>query len=111
MNLLIRIIVNAIAVFVLANLLNGIYVEDTGATIVVAVVLILLNTFLKPLLVILTLPINLITLGLFTLVINALIVMLADRLIDGFAVEDFWWALLFGLILSIVNGIIDKSDD
>ncbi len=110
MKLLVRILVNAIAVFVLADLLTGISVRDFQATLIVAVVLIVLNTLLKPVLVILTLPINLITLGLFTLVINALIVMLADNIVNGFDVDSFWWALLFGLILSIVNGLIDSGD-
>ena len=93
----------AVAVLVTAYLLPGVYVEGLWASFVVAVVLSLANTFLKPLLVILTLPVNILSLGLFTLVINAFIVLLTDYLVAGFAVGGFWWALAFSVVLSLVS--------
>lgn len=110
MGLLIRIIINAIGVFLLAHFLPGISVDSNESILLVAIVLILLNTFVKPILKFLTFPITLITLGLFLLVINAFIVMLADHLIAGFRVENFWWALIFSIGLAIINALFDSSD-
>ncbi len=76
--------------------------------VIVALILGLLNAFLKPILVILTLPINLLTLGLFTLVINAALIMLASSFVEGFAVAGFWTALLFSLIVSLFNYLLSK---
>ena len=90
-----------------AYLLPGIILKGFFAALVVAVVLGFFNTILKPILVILTLPINILTLGLFTLVINAGIIMLTSNLVDGFSVASFWWALIFSLILSLVNTILN----
>lgn len=109
MNLIIRLLLNAIAVFVLANVLSGVQVDGYVSAIIVAVVLSILNLLVKPLLVILTLPITIITLGLFLIVINALIILLADKLIDGFAVVNFWWAILFSVLLSILQSFM-KTD-
>jgi putative membrane protein len=69
-----------------------------------------LNAILKPILVILTLPITLVTFGLFLFVINAAIILLADKFIDGFVVDGFWWALLFSLLLSIVSAVLYKEE-
>lgn len=71
-----------------------------------AVVLALLNTFVKPLLVLFTIPVTILTLGLFVFVLDALIILLADRLLKGFHVEGFWWALLFSIILSLVTQLL-----
>ena len=73
--------------------------------VIVAVVLSLLNLIVKPILVILTLPVTIVTLGLFLLIINAIIILLADKLIDGFAVGNIWWALIFSLLLSFLQSI------
>ena len=73
---------------------------------VAAIVLSLLNFIVKPILVILTLPVTIITFGLFLLMINAIIILLADKLIDGFAVDGIWWALLFSLLLSFLQSIL-----
>ncbi|WP_452599755.1 phage holin family protein [Pontimicrobium sp. MEBiC01747] len=113
MKLIIRLLLNAIAVVVLANVLKGVNVDSYTTAIIVAVVLSVLNLIVKPILVLLTLPITLVTLGLFLLVINALIILLADKLIDGFAVSNFWWAILFSILLSILQSIFHsflKSD-
>src|SRR5690554_5422878 len=106
MNLIIRILLTAVAVVLLAYILPGVDVSGFGAAIIVAVVLGLLNVFVKPILVILTLPITVVTLGLFLLVINAGIILLADNFIDGFTVTGFWVALLFSLLLSLLQSIL-----
>ena len=105
MKLILRILLTAIAVVILAEILPGVAVESYTTAIIVAVVLSLLNFLVKPVLVILTLPITLLTFGLFLLIINALIILLADRLIDGFAVNTIWWALAFSLLLTFLEGV------
>lgn len=106
MNLIIRLLLTAVAVIVLSKILPGVEVVNFTSAIIVAVVLALLNAILKPILVILTLPITIVTLGLFLLVINAGIILLADELLGGFAVNGFWIALLFSLLLSVLQSIL-----
>ena len=108
MNLILRLLINAFAVFVLAHFLRGVSVDGYVGAIIVAVVLSVLNLLVKPVLVILTLPITILTLGLFLLVINALIILLADKLIDGFAVNGIWTAILFSILLSILQSILQS---
>ncbi|MFP4847095.1 phage holin family protein [Winogradskyella sp. PE311] len=108
MNLIIRLLLNALAVFILAHVLNGVSVDGYVGAIIVAVVLSILNLLVKPFLVILTLPVTILTLGLFLLVINALIILLADKLIDGFGVSSFWSALLFSILLSILQSLLQS---
>ncbi len=110
MHLLLRLIVSTIAVLVTDLILPGVEAQDLLAGLLVAIVLALLNTFVKPLLLLLTLPVTVLTLGLFILVINAALVLLADHLIPGFQVDGFWWALLFSIILSIIQGILQRFD-
>lgn len=110
MNLLIRLIITTIAVLITDLLLRGVHTDDFVAGLLVAVVLGLLNTFLRPVLILLTLPVSVVTLGLFLLVINAGMVMLASRIVDGFHVEGWWWALAFSIILSIVQGFLQGLD-
>ncbi|TXE15436.1 phage holin family protein [Psychroserpens burtonensis] len=105
MNLLIRLIVTAGIVMFLAHFLPGAEVTGFVAALIVAIVLGLLNFIVKPILVILTIPITIVTLGLFLFVINACIIMLADNFIDGFGVNGFWIALLFSILLSICQSI------
>jgi len=95
-------IVSVVAILIAAYLVPGVHITLIGA-LVLAVVLGIFNIFLKPVLLILTLPITILTLGLFSLVINALLVMLADVLIPGFSIGGFWIALLFSVVVSIVN--------
>lgn len=108
MNLILRLLLNALAVFVIANILNGVTVDGYIGAIIVAIVLSILNLLVKPILVILTLPATIVTLGLFLLVINALIILLADKLIDGFGVSSFWTALLFSVLLSILQSLLQS---
>ncbi len=106
MNLIIKLLLNAVAVFILAHLLSGVNVDGYVGALIVAVVLSVLNLLVKPILVIFTLPATILTLGLFLLVINAVIILLADKLIDGFSVANFWWALIFSVLLSILQSIL-----
>jgi putative membrane protein len=106
--MLIRLLIQALAVFITAWLLSGVSVNDLYSALIVAVVLGIINTFVKPILAFLTLPISVITLGLFSFVLNALLILLVDHLVDGFAVANFWWAIIFGLVLSIVNWVLTK---
>ena len=110
MRILIHWFLRALAIMITAYLLPGIVLKSFFVALVVAVVLGVFNTILKPILVILTLPINILTLGLFTLVINAGLIMLTSKIVDGFRVKGFWWALLFSLILSIVNAILHNLE-
>ncbi|MFA6408283.1 MAG: phage holin family protein [Candidatus Paceibacterota bacterium] len=94
----------ALSIGIAAYLVPGVHVTLIG-TLIAAVVLGALNLFIRPILLILTLPINILTLGLFSLVINALLVMLASWLVPGFFVAGFWTALLFALVLAIINWV------
>ena len=106
MNYILRLLLSALAVVVLASILPGVSVESYWIAVLVAVVLSVLNLFVKPLLVILTLPVTLLTLGLFLLVINAVIILLASNLVSGFAVDGFWTALLFSHLLSLLQALL-----
>ncbi|WP_421878244.1 phage holin family protein [Marinoscillum sp.] len=106
MNFLIRLLLSALAVVIASYLLPGVEVDGFFAAIIIAVVLSLLNFVVKPILVILTIPLTVVTLGLFLLVINALIILMADSIIPGFYVDGFWWALLFSLVMSLTNALL-----
>lgn len=105
---ILRFLLSGLAVLVASYLLPGVHVEHFGYALLVAAVLAIVNFLVKPVLVILTIPITILTLGLFLLVINALIILLVDSLTPGFTVEGFWWALAFSLILSIVNSLFSS---
>lgn len=106
MNIFLRWLIASVAVVITSYLLPGVEVENFFVALVTAVVIGMINLFIRPVLLILTLPINVFTLGLFTLVINALLIMLASAIVPGFVVASFWWALLFSLILSLVNAVL-----
>ena len=108
MNFIIRLLVTAVVAYGLSTLLSGVHIADFKTAFIFAMVLALLNLIVKPLLVILTLPITLLTLGIFLFVINALIIMLADRFIDGIKIDGFIWALVFSLILSVVTSLLNS---
>jgi putative membrane protein len=108
MKLLIRILITSGLVLLIANFMPGVQVANFTTALIVAVVLGLLNVFIKPILVILTLPFTIVTLGLFLLVINAIIILLCDNIVGGFGVASFWTALFFSLILSILQSIMYK---
>jgi putative membrane protein len=102
----VRWMVSTVAILCAAYLLEGIYVTGVFSAFFGAVVLAILNAFLRPLLILLTLPINILTLGLFTTIINAFILKMASGLIPGFYVQGFWTALWGALIISLVNGFM-----
>lgn len=103
MGFLINWLVSGLAIVIAAYLLPGIRLTGFFAALVTALVLGLINAVIKPLLLLLTLPINIMTLGLFTLVINALLILLTAKIVPGFQVDGFWWALAFSVVLALVN--------
>ncbi|MFO7998505.1 MAG: phage holin family protein [Bacteroidales bacterium] len=107
MNFLFKVLISTFAVFISAYLLRGVSVEPFSTAIVVAFVLAVLNALLKPFLIILTIPVTVMSLGLFLLVINAFIIQLAAYIVSGFHVANFWWALLFSIILSVVTWVLE----
>lgn len=110
MKLLIRLALSTLAVLVADQLLRGVEIVDWRYGIVVAIVLGLVNTFLRPLLILLTLPVTFLSLGLFILVINAAMVMLVDHWLDSFRVDGFWWALGFSLMQWAVQGFLNALE-
>lgn len=111
MNLLIRLLINAVAVVICAYFIPGVVVDGFLSALWVAVVLAILNTFLKPILMLLSLPINIITFGLFTIIVNTVIILLTDYLVPGLTIETFWLAVLFSIVLAIVSGILNTFTD
>src|SRR5690554_2870620 len=101
MKLIVKLLLTALAVVVLAKILPGVAVEGYGSAVIVAIVIALLRLIVKPILVVLTLPITIVTFGLFLLIINAIIILLAGYFVDSFDVTTIWWALLFSLLLSV----------
>ena len=108
MELILVWILNAVALLVVAYILPGITVASFGSALIAALVLGLLNTLVKPLLILLTLPITIVTLGLFLLVLNALVFWFAGSLLKGFQVSGFWWALLGAFVYSLVSGLLSR---
>ena len=114
MNFLIRLIISTLAVLITSYLLPGVHVENFMTAVIVAVVLGFLNTLIKPLLILLSLPAVVFTFGLFLIVINTLIIMLADKLVDGFSIGGFRRALLFGIVIWVVTSVLNaikKKDE
>ncbi|MEL7004052.1 MAG: phage holin family protein [Bacteroidota bacterium] len=114
MNFIIKLILSALAIAVTSLLLPGVHVHNFFDALLVAAVLTLLNQIVKPILIILTIPITVLTLGLFLLVINAILILITSSLIDGFMVDGFWWALLFSILTTIIASIfqsISKKSD
>jgi putative membrane protein len=111
MNYIIKILLTAIAVFVIANILPGVSIESYFTSIIVAVIIGLLDSLVKPILIILTIPITIITLGLFLFIINALIILIADYFISGFGVGNIIWAAIFSILVSLLQSILYKILD
>ena len=109
MNIILRIIISAVVAFALSYVLSGVHIQSFVTALILAIVLGLLNLIVKPILIILTLPITIFTFGLFLFVINALIILLAAKFVNGFRVDGFWWALLFSLLLSILTSFLYKK--
>ena len=111
MNYIFKTLLTALAVLVIAKILPGVQVDDYGTAIWVAVVIGLLFMILKPILVILTLPVTILTLGLFLFVINAALILMANSWVDGFGVSGFWTAMLFSILLSLFESVLHKLLD
>lgn len=99
-------LLNSVAVFATAKVLPGVEIKNFWSAIIVAALLAIVNTFLNPILQLISLPVTIITLGLFALVINTLMVMLVDALVEGFSIKNFWWAFIFGIVMSLISGIL-----
>jgi putative membrane protein len=108
MNFIIKLLITAAIAYGLSSILTGVHIEDYKTAIIFALVLAVLNLIVKPILIILTLPITIITLGLFLFVINALIIIIADKFIDGIKIDGFFWALIFSLVLSILSSAVNS---
>jgi len=108
---LVKILIGGISVLIAEYLLPGIHIDSFGTGFILAAVIILINLTIKPILILLTLPITIVTLGLFLLVINAAMLLLAEEIIPGFQVDGFWWALLFAVVLSIINSLFGNRLD
>jgi putative membrane protein len=109
MRFLLRILITAVVAFGLSYILSGIRIDGFGTALVLAIVLAILNAIIKPILIILTFPITLISFGLFLFVINACMILLASKFVRGFVVDGFWWALLFSLLLSVLTSFLYRE--
>lgn len=108
MNTLIRLTLSAIAVLICAYILPGAHVDGFLTALVVAGVLAVANILLKPLLIILTIPITILTFGLFLLFINTIMILIVSSLVPGFEIDGFWWAFAFSIILSLINSVFEE---
>ncbi|MRI63013.1 phage holin family protein [Ornithobacterium rhinotracheale] len=108
MNLIINLLVTSVVAYFLANNLSGVQIDSYWTAIIFSIVLGLLSITVKPILSLLSLPLTVLTLGLFLLVINAVIILLCSTIISGFSVDGFWWAMLFSLILSVLTAFINS---
>ncbi len=108
MNLIIRLLITAIVAYLLTKILPGVHFEGFTTAIIFAIVLGVLNVIVKPILSLFGLPLTIITLGFFALVINALIILIADYFIDSMEVNGFWWAFLFSILLSIITSLANS---
>ena len=107
MIILVKILLNALALFAAAFLLRpNVQVKDFGRALILAIVLALLNGTIGAFLKTISLPLNILTLGFFSFVINALMIVIADYFMKGFQVRGFWWALVLAVLLSVFNSVL-----
>lgn len=111
MQILLYILISSITIFIAAQILPGVHLASYATAVIVAVVLGIVNSIIRPILLILTLPINILTLGLFTFVIMGAMVMLTSAIVPGFKVDSFWWAMGFAIALWIINSFLSKIED
>lgn len=110
MRFILRMLITAVVAYGLSMVLNGVHIASFSTAIGFVLILGLLNAFVKPLLILLTLPITLFTLGLFLIVINVLIIYMAASFFHGVRIDGFFWALIFGILLSILSGALTKLE-
>lgn len=101
-------LLNSVSVYVTASLLRGVEIKSFWSAVFVAALLAIVNVFIKPILIILSLPITILTFGLFVWVINAFLIMLVDQMVRGFKVKSFGWALIFGFVMSVISWFLFK---
>ena len=101
-----NLLINTLSIFAVSYILSGIQVDTLVIALVLAIVMAVLNVTLKPLLILITIPLTIITFGLFLFVVNVLVLYAAEALIDGFTIAGFWWAIAFSLLVTFVNGIL-----
>jgi putative membrane protein len=106
MNIIVSWLINTLVIIVAAYIVPGVRVDNFVAALITALVLGIINAFIRPILLILTLPINILTLGLFTFVIMAFLVWLAAQIVPGFRVDNFGSALLFAIVVAVINGLL-----
>ena len=109
MNFILRLLVNALAVLITSYLIPGVQIQSPRWSVIIAAVLVLLNTIVRPIMIILTLPFTIFTFGLFILVINAVVILLTSKIVPGFIVESFWSALGFSIVLSIIQTVFEAT--
>lgn len=108
MKLILKLLIPVVAVLLAAYFLPGVFVENFGKAIVVAIILAILNNFVKPVLTLLTIPITIITLGLFLIILDALIILLASQIVDGFHVNGILWAVIFSVLMSVISTFLES---
>lgn len=107
MNFLLKVLITGLIAYLLQlYVLSGVHIDDIKTAALFALILAILNVIVKPVLVILTIPVTIFTLGLFLLVINAFMILAADYFLDGVKIDGFWWAFLFSILLSIGSSIL-----
>jgi putative membrane protein len=108
MDFLVKVVIQGLGVFITSYLLKeGIYVKDFFTALLVAIILGLVNFLVKPIISLLTLPLNILTLGLFGFIVNGLMVLLVSYFVTGFRVENIWWAVLFSIVLSLIGSLLN----
>lgn len=109
MGLIVQLLINSVAVAITAYILQtGVQIDSFLTAVIVAVILGVINTFIKPIISLLTLPISILTLGLFSLIINGLMIMIVSALVEGFEVTGFLWAIIFSIVLSLINTVLSS---
>ena len=108
MKILLRLVITAVLVLLIANFLSGVHVASFVTSLIVAFVLGIIYIFIKPIMILFTLPFTIFTLGLFLLVINAIVIIMCTKIVGGFTVDSFWTALVFSVVLSILQSISYK---
>jgi len=108
MNIFLRLLILIISVFIASYIIPGVMINSTSTLIVVSIVLGLVNAFVKPILVILTFPLTVITLGIFLLILNGLLVLLVGSIVSGFHVSGIFTAILFSIVVSLVSSLLSK---
>ena len=109
MKTIIRFTISVLVLLLTAYLLPGVTIDTFSTAIIIALTLVVINIFVKPFIILLTLPITIFTMGLFLIIINTLCLLLASHIVDGFIINGFWWAFLFSIIYSIIGSFLTST--